>query len=99
MALQTGRSQRGDPAHCRAATPPGEGTLAMGAMTRAEYRGLAQAQQRLIIERLQETAEAMNSLFPWEVRVAVCRKCRVPAIVEVQESEREVTPYWQRADD
>ena len=71
----------------------------MGSVTRAQYRKLHQDQQREIARRLQETAEAINLLYPVAVRVAVCRKCRAPVIVEVQEPEHDGIAYWQKGDD
>ena len=68
-------------------------------MTRAQYRCLPQDKRREIARRLHETAEAMNDLYPVEVRVATCRKCRVPVIIECEEPERDGTQDWQKRDD
>ena len=64
-------------------------------MTRAEYRKLTQDKQRELARRLQEMAEAMSQLYGSEVRVAVCKTCRVPVIVAVQPPPKPDKPFWQ----
>ena len=64
-------------------------------MTRAEYRKLTQDKQRELARRLQETAEAMSQLYDFEVRVAICKACRVPVIVAVQPPPKPDKPFWQ----
>ena len=68
-------------------------------MTRIKYRTFTQDKQREVARRLQETADAINLLYDFEVRVAVCGVCRVPVIVAVQTPPKPDKPYWQKGDE